>query len=112
MRADWTVPDGFYAVMSFSSRSITLGFPDTTRRYQLQSGLFSLTSQLPGNYAIIWVKNKKYDPANLVKGSVQLTRLDRQAGIVSGTFEFIIVGDPGDTLRVTNGRFDIGNMDR
>lgn len=31
---------------------------------------------------------------------------------MAGTFEFTMVGGPGDTLRVTDGRFDIGNMDR
>ena len=40
------------------------------------------------------------------KGTLTLTRVDEQVGIVSGTFEFTLAQPGCDTIRVTNGRFD------
>ncbi|WP_125932497.1 DUF6252 family protein [Hymenobacter glacialis] len=40
------------------------------------------------------------------RGSLTITRLDLQAGIISGTFEFTLAKPGCDTVRVTNGRFD------
>jgi len=39
-------------------------------------------------------------------GQLTLTRLDEQAGIIAGTFEFTIAKPGCDTIRVTDGRFD------
>ena len=35
-----------------------------------------------------------------------VTRLDRTAGVVSGTFEFTLTKPGCDIIRVTQGRFD------
>jgi hypothetical protein len=40
------------------------------------------------------------------RGTLTLTRLDEQAGIISGTFNFTLAKPGCDTVRVTNGRFD------
>ena len=40
------------------------------------------------------------------KGTLTITRLDLQAHIVSGTFEFVLTQPGCDTLKVTQGRFD------
>ena len=40
------------------------------------------------------------------RGSLTVTRLDLQAGIVSGTFAFTLYKPGCDSVRVTNGRFD------
>ena len=48
---------------------------------------------------------------NLISGSMVLTRFDTQARIVSGTFEFTTFNpDCGDTIRITDGRFDLRNL--
>lgn len=39
-------------------------------------------------------------------GQIVLTRVDEQAGVLAGTFEFTSVNTKGDTLKVTQGRFD------
>ena len=41
-----------------------------------------------------------------VTGYVDLTRLDNQQGIVSGTFAFTLAQPGCDTIKITNGRFD------
>jgi len=40
------------------------------------------------------------------RGSLTLTRLDEQAGIIAGTFEVTIAKPGCDTIRITEGRFD------
>ena len=40
------------------------------------------------------------------RGKLSITRLDLQAGIIAGTFEFIVAKTGCDTIRVTDGRFD------
>jgi len=48
-----------------------------------------------------------YEPINTLTGSITLTRLDRVNFIVSGFFEFTTALNGCDTLKITNGRFDI-----
>ena len=40
------------------------------------------------------------------EGVLEVTRMDRSAGIVSGTFEFTVAKAGCDTIKVTQGRFD------
>ncbi len=40
------------------------------------------------------------------RGTLTITRLDLQAGIISGTFAFTLYQPGCDTIRVTQGRFD------
>ena len=40
------------------------------------------------------------------RGTLTITRLDRQAGIISGTFAFTLYKPGCDSVRVTQGRFD------
>jgi hypothetical protein len=40
------------------------------------------------------------------RGSITLTRLDEQAGIIAGTFEVTMAKTGCDTIRITDGRFD------
>lgn len=40
------------------------------------------------------------------KGTLTITRLDMQAGIIAGTFSFLLAKPGCDTLKVTQGRFD------
>ena len=39
-------------------------------------------------------------------GTLTITKLDLNLGIISGTFEFILAKPGCDTIKVTNGRFD------
>jgi hypothetical protein len=71
-------------------RTFTVGMPniEATISYDGFAGEYSSTD---GGYQ---------------RGQITITRLDEQAGILSGTFEFTSVGLKGDTLKVTQGRFD------
>ena len=46
------------------------------------------------------------DAGTYHKGNLTITRLDLQAGIISGTFDFVLAKPGCDTVRVTQGRFD------
>ena len=46
------------------------------------------------------------DAGTYCKGQFTITRLDLQAGVVSGTFDFTLAKPGCDTVRVTQGRFD------
>ncbi|WP_400192897.1 hypothetical protein [Hymenobacter sp. B81] len=45
-------------------------------------------------------------PGISCKGSLTITRLDVGAGVISGTFEFVLHQPGCDTIKVTHGRFD------
>jgi len=49
----------------------------------------------------------KYESQSCISGKILLTKLDRVKYIVSGTFHFVTVAKDCDTLKITNGRFDI-----
>ena len=46
------------------------------------------------------------DAGTSCRGMLTITRLDKQAGIISGTFAFTLYKPGCDTLKVTLGRFD------
>lgn len=48
-----------------------------------------------------------YDFGQAISGSVTISKLDFPNRIVAGTFDFTIVNETCDTIKVTNGRFDI-----
>lgn len=66
-------------------------FPDSSCRAYYESSTQSCT----------------YDYQNCLSGKITLTRLDRVKYIISGTFDFLTVAKDCDTLKITNGRFDI-----
>jgi hypothetical protein len=48
-----------------------------------------------------------YEPENITSGTLTFSNIDRINHIVSGTFEFETVTQDCDTIRVTDGRFDL-----
>jgi Family of unknown function (DUF6252) len=82
-------------------------------------GLFSDSIRTPGTYVL---QTRGRHGAGMVdlrtgcqyystdpiycRGRLTITRLDQQAGIVSGTFAFVLAKPGCDTVRVTEGRFD------
>jgi len=87
--------------------------------YQLV-GLFSDNIKTPGNYPLTIVGHQEGTFADRTRSSCQflggdpyyrrgqlvITRLDKQAGIISGTFAFTLYKPGCDSLRITQGRFD------
>ena len=54
-----------------------------------------------------YIGNCEYEYEDLAEGTLTITRFDSINFIVAGTFEFTTATEGCDTIRVTNGRFDI-----
>ncbi len=84
----------------------TIGFfSDSLRRV----GSYPLT--ILGHQEAVFIDNVtgcKFQSRDIYyrRGILTITRLDQQAGIVSGTFWFTLYKPGCDSVRVTNGRFD------
>ncbi|MCX8492429.1 MAG: hypothetical protein ORN54_15335 [Cyclobacteriaceae bacterium] len=95
---------------SFNEPSRSLGIVLNSSSV-LNTGRFELVN-FPVSYcrAIIEINNTSgcfYEPENTLAGFVEIKLLDTRKYIVSGIFEFTTLTKVCDTLKVTNGRFDI-----
>ena len=73
------------------------------RSYDLRNSIntrVSLNDRVTGCYL------SSRDTLTYHKGTLTITRLDTQAGIISGTFAFTLYKAGCDSVRVTEGRFD------
>ncbi|MDB5131718.1 MAG: hypothetical protein JWR02_1467 [Mucilaginibacter sp.] len=59
------------------------------------------------SYYLLGNDNRSYITNTTVSGVLTITKLDPATQIVSGTFYFKAVNAPGDTVSVTDGRFDM-----
>ena len=84
--------------------------------YEINYGLLSTTSyqlnKFPDSYSEASFQKTAsslciYGDKSTFAGFVSITKIDRTNYIVSGTFEFSTVTSGCDTLKITNGRFDI-----
>jgi hypothetical protein len=123
----WT-PQGFNGTPNYSAtydRTYHGGAFDV-RAYRISDSganreyiyVYADSVQGPGNYSLVNVKKAaptytavpgcdyNRDPTTYRRGTLTLTRLDLQARIVSGTFEFTLAQPGCDTVKVTHGRFD------
>ncbi len=58
----------------------------------------------PGSTALYRIGSKFYDS---ISGELHIKKIDHGNRIISGTFHFVGVDSPGDTARITHGRFDV-----
>ncbi|GHB85806.1 DUF6252 family protein [Persicitalea jodogahamensis] len=65
---------------------------------------------LAKDYGMYQVGNLIHSTSSRHTGRVTITKADTLTGIISGTFEFIAASSTGDTVRVTDGRFDINSI--
>jgi hypothetical protein len=97
--------------------NISATLPGSGKDYQ-NITLFSDSLKSVGRYPLTFLKHQEAVFSNTKacsffsgdphyrKGTLTVTRLDAQAGIISGTFEFTLAKAGCDTLKVTQGRFD------
>ncbi|SDM51901.1 hypothetical protein SAMN05421823_11511 [Catalinimonas alkaloidigena] len=73
----------------------------------LGTGLtYPLYNQSAQNQVLLSMNEKDFKSSDPVSGYVTLSRYEPAAGVVSGTFAFTMTNAEGDTVRVTEGRFD------
>lgn len=73
----------------------------------IETGTYNLTTP-PYEEAKCWFSEACfYNSDNIIDGSLTITHFDRINYIISGTFDFSAVAPGCDTLKVSDGRFDI-----
>ncbi|GAC1311185.1 MAG: hypothetical protein NVSMB24_30020 [Mucilaginibacter sp.] len=105
---------GYYFILGLSNNDngLVKGMRIGTDSLALTQGhMYKLTASGQGNangeYFLLGASNKDYFTTNVVSGSLLITKLDPATQIVSGTFYFKAINAPGDTVSVTDGRFDM-----
>lgn len=118
---NWTPKDGF---MQPGLRADMFNFRITVIAYNSKIGDGLSFSLMPVKDSILVVfpkdslfistatygtddLQKFYDTEYLQTGYIHFTRVDYQQGIFSGTFAFDLYNNNGDTLHITEGRFDL-----
>jgi hypothetical protein len=82
---------------------------DSLAIVQGQSYKFSIygNGNADAAYNLNGTENRSYKTNGAASGFLTITKLDPIMQIVSGTFYFKAINAPGDTVNVTNGRFDM-----
>lgn len=102
-----TIGVNLYAMNSETDQSFVFSF------YDSPDLLESKRYELPEYTVFYSTKDCDYRIDNLINGWIALSKYDINAQIISGTFEFTAYSpNCGDTIRVTDGRFDIGEIIR
>ncbi len=78
----------------------------------IMEGIFTLGDNQKGNAYALYLRYKETENINLytksdLPGQLVITKFDEINQIVSGTFWFDVVTSFGDTLKITDGRFDM-----
>jgi hypothetical protein len=103
---------GFYFQLSASHRystqnikSIALG----TENLKLKEGAFVLEDAFQDGkaFGLFSESGKGNYTQKYLPGLLTITKFDEINQIVSGTFWFSVVVSPGDTIQITDGRFDM-----
>jgi hypothetical protein len=75
-----------------------------------QGATYDLTNTPSHAATFSWVRPSGicfYEEENTLIGEFNVTKLDQSKLIISGSFEFTTVTPVCDTIKVTNGRFDV-----
>jgi len=98
-------------VLAISGKIITplqsMGIVLTENSTIITTGIYDLT-EIPYHQAQIRYSDEcDYFEENTISGTLTITKFDKVNYIISGTFEFTTALNGCDTLRITDGRFDI-----
>ena len=83
------------------------GYVDFALRNAFQPGTYPLGETRTGSYGNYDASAGSYYTDATHAGTVTLTRIDTVAKIAAGTFQFTGVNRTGQTVTVTEGRFDV-----
>lgn len=74
----------------------------------LQEGSFDLIEEQRGNtFGKIIMGIDNYTTITNNPGSLIITRFDNESFIISGTFEFTVMDNDNNEIKITDGRFDL-----
>lgn len=104
---------GIYGIVDIPHLSMGIDLWDIIGRPILTTGSYSLLATAPHNASASVFKSLtcmyggSSSREDVLSGQLVISKLDKSKYIVSGTFEFTIAHPGCDTLRITDGRFDI-----
>ena len=106
---------GYFFGLTASDKSNTsdvYGIGIGTDSLQVSIGTHSLTNKGKGNFYGLYSRvnnqgSNQYYTSSKDPGVITITKFDEQKQIVSGTFHFNVVTETNDTLKITEGRFDM-----
>jgi hypothetical protein len=91
-----------------SLKSILIGALNVT---EITNNTYQLKSEESGNFLSKYLIGGGITftgiTSNLKPGTLIITRFDSSNFIISGTFEFTVLDDTGNEIKITNGRFDM-----
>ncbi|MBS1497296.1 MAG: hypothetical protein JSU03_02985 [Bacteroidetes bacterium] len=110
-----TYSKGYFFQLSASDESNSsdvFGVGIFTDSLALTQGLFPLIDNQKGNaygtyFRFNYPSSTTTYTKNNLPGILTITKFDEINQIVSGTFWFSVIKSPGDTIKVTDGRFDM-----
>lgn len=101
-------------------QTIVFQLKDIDHNIPLDVGRYDLTSQSKNNPSVTFstigysgspnkfcIIDSGISPQNLLSGELEITNFNKSELIISGLFDFVLVSNCSDTIRVTNGRIDI-----
>ncbi len=93
-------------------QSIGISLRDEDGGQVLTTGIYNLKAPTPffpsaGFYDPPCIYGGPSNLDQILKGELTITKFDKINYIISGTFHFTVINPVCDTVRVTNGRFDI-----
>ncbi len=83
------------------------GYVDFALRNAFRPGTYPLGETRTGGYGLYQISAGDYNTDATHTGTVTLTRIDTVAKIAAGTFQFTGLNRNGQTVTVTDGRFDV-----
>jgi len=106
---------GYFLGLSASDKSNTsdvFGIGIGTDSLQVSIGSYNLIEKKRGNYFAYYLRvnqqgTNQYYTSSKDPGTITITKLDELNQIISGAFHFNVITTTNDTLRITDGRFDI-----
>lgn len=96
---------GVYRILNSTVRQYIYIYSDSVNN----TGTFDLSNLNKGSVLFNFSISCNYDRDSLIsrKGNLTITNFDLQHQIISGTFQFTLAKPGCDTVKVTDGRFDM-----
>lgn len=97
---------------AYDDMSLEADPPLRLGEYIFNSACVNCSTYCPFNrlrFEVSGIYGKCFSTNSTYTGKIIFTRIDTTLRIVSGTFEFSAVTSAGEIIKVTKGRFDIGN---
>jgi hypothetical protein len=112
----WVVKNSYHTVAIYQNEFLQFGADEDSKAENFLLGInspieenvaYPIRSSSNSVYTSYYSKKCDYLNEDMISGEIIITNFDPNNRVVSGEFEFITVKDDCDTIKVTDGRFDL-----